>query len=94
MERKLSHNELAQAVGGSYQEMMELKAAIFANPNLKPIWDKYMAKTGDDLDATAWTVSEALNLGFTASYGACPNIYDYDITHGEVLWHLNNYPNW
>ena len=94
MEGKLDRKKLAQAVGGSTQEMNELKAAIFGNPRLKSIWDQYMEESGSEFEATACTVTEALKLGFTASGGSGPNIYDSELPHEEVLRRLNQYPNW
>ena len=90
--RELTMDEMGQVVGGSDREMAELKAAIHGNPHLKSIWDKYMDKTGSEFDATAWTVTEVFDLGFTASSGSDPNLYDDDLTHEQVLSCLKNYP--
>ena len=92
MKGKLDREKLAQVVGGSAKEMAELQAAVLGNPHLKPIWEKYKAEYDDDFDATSWTVSEVLYLGFTASRDSCPNIYDYEISHEQVLGWLKSYP--
>ena len=92
MEGKLDPEKLHQVVGGSDREMAELKAAIHGNPHLKSIWNKYLEKTGSEFSATAWTVTEVFDLGFTASSGSDPNLYDDDLTHEQVLRCLKNYP--
>ena len=93
MVEKLDLEKLAQVVGGSSQEIAELKAAMLGNPRLKPIWDKYMAEFGDEYDATVWGVAEALDLSFTACAGTEPNKYGNTRTysHESVLRRLKNY---
>jgi len=93
MKEKLDREKLMQVVGGSDKEMDELKAALLGNPHLKPIWDKYKAIYDDDFYATSWAVKEALELGFTASTGSSMNLYDYDVSHEQVLSELKRYPN-
>lgn len=90
MEGKLDREKLVKVVGGSTHEMDELKAVVFGNPRLKAMWDEYYAELDSEMEATACTVADAINLGFTASMGDDPNIYD-DYNHEIVLRLLKNY---
>ena len=91
MKGKLDREKLAKVVGGNKQEMDDFRAVIDGNPRLKSIWDKYMAELDSEFEATACTVTEALDLGFSANNGPYPNIYDDEYTHEEVLSFLKNY---
>ena len=93
MEGKLDREKLTQVVGGSAQEIAEFKAVIFGNPSLKAMWDNYLEETESEFEATVCTVSDALDLGFTASNDSYPNIYDNGYSHEEVLRWLKNCPS-